>query len=124
MWAHAPDNGNDGVNNFSPRVDFYLGTTMVGSATASGAIDYYEALVTGVAAGSRSALIVSGTEADAMAPFETATARAAGASRVAAAAGVEAASCCPGTAVVCCLAPCSDAAVHPLNAITPRSIEH
>ncbi|HEY0480096.1 MAG TPA: hypothetical protein VGD37_21395 [Kofleriaceae bacterium] len=54
MWAHAPDNGNDGVNNYSPHVDFYLGTTMVGSVSPGGGdpVDYYQVDVTGVAAGS------------------------------------------------------------------------
>lgn len=54
MWAHAPDNGSDGVNNYSPQVDFYMGTTMVGSVSIneSSPIDYYEVDVSGVAAGS------------------------------------------------------------------------
>ena len=52
MWAHAPDYGNDAVANYSPKVEFYLGTTMTGSVAASGAIDYYQVDVTGVAAGS------------------------------------------------------------------------
>jgi hypothetical protein len=54
MWAHAPDYGDDGVNNYSPHVDFFLGTTMVGSVsrTANDPIDYYEVEATGVAAGS------------------------------------------------------------------------
>jgi len=54
MWAHAPDSGNDNVNNYSPHVDFYLGTTMVKSVTISGndPVDYYQADITGVAAGS------------------------------------------------------------------------
>src|SRR5499427_8074803 len=54
IWAHAPDYGNDSVNGYAPTVDFYLGTTMVGSAsgTTGGMIDYYEVDVTGVAAGS------------------------------------------------------------------------
>jgi hypothetical protein len=52
MWAHAPDYGNDGVSNYSPKVDFYLGTMMVGSVAANGQIDYYETKVDNVAAGS------------------------------------------------------------------------
>ena len=54
IWAHAPDYGADNVNGYAPSVDFYLGTTKVGSvsASASGPIDYYELDVTGVAAGS------------------------------------------------------------------------
>src|SRR5262252_1521188 len=47
IWAHAPDYGNDSVNGYAPTVDFYLGTTMVGSAsgTSGGMIDYYEVYV-------------------------------------------------------------------------------
>jgi len=54
MWAHAPDNGSDGVNNYAPKVEFFLGTTMVGSVSigAGDPIDYYETDITGVAAGS------------------------------------------------------------------------
>jgi hypothetical protein len=54
IWAHAPDYGADSVNGYAPSVDFYLGTTKVGSATASasGPIDYYEFDLTGVATGS------------------------------------------------------------------------
>lgn len=52
MWAHAPDYGSDAVANYSPRVDFYLGTTMVGSVSAGGMIDYYEVTVPDVPAGS------------------------------------------------------------------------
>jgi hypothetical protein len=54
MWAHAPDYGSDSVNGYSPQVDFYLGTTMVGSIAIGNTdpIDYYEVDVPGVAAGS------------------------------------------------------------------------
>src|SRR5262249_8414014 len=54
MWAHAPDTGSDGVNNYSPHVDFYLGNTLVKSVSigVKDMIDYYEADVSGVAAGS------------------------------------------------------------------------
>src|SRR5436190_9254739 len=54
IWAHAPDYGNDSVNGYAPRVDFYLGTMMVGSATVtpSGRYDYYQVDVTNVPAGS------------------------------------------------------------------------
>ena len=54
IWAHAPDTGNDSVNGYSPQVDFYLGTTMVGSVHigTNDPIDYYEVDVTGIAAGS------------------------------------------------------------------------
>ena len=52
MWAHAPDYGNDAVANYSPKVEFYLGTMMSGSVAASGAIDYYQVDITGVPAGS------------------------------------------------------------------------
>ena len=54
IWAHAPDTGNDSANGYSPAVDFYLGTTMVGTVTKTNAdpIDYYEVDATGVAAGS------------------------------------------------------------------------
>src|ERR1043166_9405413 len=52
MWAHAPDYGNDAVANYSPKVEFFLGTMMSGSVAASGAIDYYQVDITGVPAGS------------------------------------------------------------------------
>ena len=54
IWAHAPDSGNDNVKGYSPLVEFYLGTMMVGSSSASqsGASDYYQVDVTGVPAGS------------------------------------------------------------------------
>jgi hypothetical protein len=54
MWAHAPDYGSDSANGYSPQVDFYLGTTMVGSVAIGNGdpIDYYEVDVPGVAAGS------------------------------------------------------------------------
>jgi hypothetical protein len=52
MWAHAPDYGNDGVANYSPKVEFYLGTMMVASVAASGSVDYYQFDATGVPAGS------------------------------------------------------------------------
>src|SRR5262249_40442930 len=54
IWAHAPDGGNDAVNGYSPKVDFYLGTNMVGSVslTANDPVDYYEVDTTGVPAGS------------------------------------------------------------------------
>jgi hypothetical protein len=54
MWAHAPDSGSDNVNNYSPRVEFYLGTTMIKSVTITenDPVDYYQADVTGVPAGS------------------------------------------------------------------------
>jgi len=53
IWAHAPDYGSDGVNNYSPDVDIYLGSTLVSSvhATTSSPYDYYQVDVTGVAAG-------------------------------------------------------------------------
>lgn len=54
IWAHAPDYGPDNVNNYSPRVDFYLGTQQVGSVqlTASDPVDQYEVDLTGIPAGS------------------------------------------------------------------------
>jgi hypothetical protein len=54
MWAHAPDTGNDNVKSFSPRVDFFLGTTMVGSValTNNDPVDYYEVDAKNVPAGS------------------------------------------------------------------------
>jgi hypothetical protein len=47
IWGHAPT--QDG---FAARLDFYLGTTKVGSAARSNQTDYYQVDVTGVAAGS------------------------------------------------------------------------
>lgn len=66
MWAHAPDQGDDNINDgYSPRVDFYLGTMMVGSAGASGAADYYQFDIKNVPAGtyelSVRSLLKSGT---------------------------------------------------------------
>ncbi|HEX8114366.1 MAG TPA: hypothetical protein VF516_41835 [Kofleriaceae bacterium] len=66
MWAHAPDQGSDEVNDgYSPRVDFYLGTQMVGSVAATGAADYYQLDIPNVAAGtyelSVRSLLKSGT---------------------------------------------------------------
>jgi len=54
IWAHAPDTGSDSVNGYSPAVDFYLGTMMVGSVspTTNDMIDYYQVDATGVPAGS------------------------------------------------------------------------
>lgn len=52
MWAHAPDNGSDGVSNYSPKVEFYLGTTMVGSVSAGSRVDYYQVDVKDVPVGS------------------------------------------------------------------------
>ncbi|TMQ28599.1 MAG: hypothetical protein E6J90_00295 [Deltaproteobacteria bacterium] len=54
VWAHAPDYGGDNVNSYSPHVDFYLGTTMIGSVSPGGGdpVDYYEAQATGVPTGS------------------------------------------------------------------------
>jgi hypothetical protein len=46
IWGHAPTQ-----NGFAARLDFYLGTTMVGSAARSGMQDYYQVDATGVAAG-------------------------------------------------------------------------
>ena len=53
MWAHAPDYGSDTVNGYSPQVDFYMGTTKVGSVAigTSDPIDYYEVDVPNVATG-------------------------------------------------------------------------
>jgi hypothetical protein len=61
IWAHAPDYGNDSVNGYAPSVDFYLGTTKVGSAsvTPNGPIDYYQLDVTGVATGSYEVFVSS-----------------------------------------------------------------
>jgi hypothetical protein len=67
IWAHAPDQGDDNKNDgYSPRVDFYLGTMMVGSVPAKdGAADYYQLDVPNVAAGtyelSVRSLLKSGT---------------------------------------------------------------
>jgi hypothetical protein len=54
VWAHAPDVGNDSVNGYSPHVDFFLGTQMVGSVSIGkdDPIDYYQVDVPGVPAGS------------------------------------------------------------------------
>ncbi len=53
VWAHAPDQGDDNKNDgFSPHVDFYLGTMMVGGMDAkAGATDYYQLDIPNVAAG-------------------------------------------------------------------------
>jgi hypothetical protein len=67
VWAHAPDQGGDNKNDgYSPRVDFYLGTMMVGSVPAKdGAADYYQLDVPNVPAGtyelSVRSLLKSGT---------------------------------------------------------------
>src|SRR5215468_8236514 len=44
VWAHAPDQGDDNKNDgYSPHVDFYLGTQMIGGMDAkTGASDYYQ----------------------------------------------------------------------------------
>ena len=54
VWAHAPYAGSGTANNYAPQVDFYLGTDKIGSVMrgADDPIDYYEAMVTGVPAGS------------------------------------------------------------------------
>jgi len=54
IWAHAPDMGNDNLRGYSPRVDFFLGTTMIGSVrpTDTSMVDYYQVDATNVAAGS------------------------------------------------------------------------
>lgn len=54
LWAHAPDSGSDNVNNYSPRVEFYLGTTLVKAITitSNDPVDYYQADATNVPAGS------------------------------------------------------------------------
>jgi hypothetical protein len=54
IWGHAPNLNNDGVRGYSPQVDFYLGTNMVGSVrlTENDEVDYYEVTVPNVAAGS------------------------------------------------------------------------
>ncbi|HEX3481446.1 MAG TPA: hypothetical protein VHT91_40815, partial [Kofleriaceae bacterium] len=53
VWAHAPDQGDDNKNSgFSPHVDFYLGTMMVGGMDAKdNASDYYQLDIPNVAAG-------------------------------------------------------------------------
>jgi hypothetical protein len=67
VWVHAPDQGEDNKNDgYSPRVDFYLGTAMVGSVPATdGAADYYQLDIPNVAAGtyelSAKSLLKSGT---------------------------------------------------------------
>ena len=54
IWAHAPDSGSDNVRGYSPRVDIFLGTTMIGSIrpTDTSMIDYYQVDATNVPAGS------------------------------------------------------------------------
>jgi hypothetical protein len=47
IWGHAPTQGG-----YAARLDFYLGTMLVGSAARSNMQDYYEVTVTGIAAGS------------------------------------------------------------------------
>ncbi len=47
IWGHAPT--RDG---YAARLDFYLGTTMVGSVARGNMVDYYELTLTGIAAGS------------------------------------------------------------------------
>jgi hypothetical protein len=69
MWAHAPNRHEDSVNGYAPRVDFYLGTTMVGSVTIDedDPVDYYQVDVAGVAAGSYELFVrshVGGTTVD------------------------------------------------------------
>ena len=67
VWAHAPDQGDDNKNSgFSPHVDFYLGTMMVGGMDAKdGASDYYQLDIPNVPAGtyelSVRSLLKSGT---------------------------------------------------------------
>lgn len=67
VWAHAPDQGDDNKNDgFSPQVDFYLGTMMVGSVPAKdGSADYYQLDIPNVLAGtyelSVRSLLKSGT---------------------------------------------------------------
>ncbi len=67
VWAHAPDQGDDNKNDgFSPHVDFYLGTMMVGGMDAKdGAADYYQLDIPNVPAGtyelSVRSLLKSGT---------------------------------------------------------------
>src|SRR5262249_29247492 len=83
VWAHAPDQGDDNKNDgYSPHVDFYLGTMLVGGMDAkSGASDYYQLDIPNVAAGtyelSVRSLLKSGTVADVHAPVKV-TARPAG----------------------------------------------
>jgi len=69
MWAHAPDRHDDAVNGYAPKVDFYLGTTMVGSVsiTDNDPVDYYQVDVPAVAAGSYELFVrshVGGTTVD------------------------------------------------------------
>jgi len=54
VWAHAPYAGSGTANNYAPEVDFFLGTDKIGTVTrgASDPIDDYEAMKTGVPAGS------------------------------------------------------------------------
>jgi hypothetical protein len=54
IWAHAPFQGTGNIRGYCPQVDFYLGTTMVGTArvTSDGPSDYYEVNVPNVPAGS------------------------------------------------------------------------
>jgi hypothetical protein len=54
VWAHAPYFGSGSANGYAPQVDFYLGTTNIGTVTrgSNDPIDYYEVMKTGVAAGS------------------------------------------------------------------------
>jgi hypothetical protein len=54
IWGHAPNLQNDGIRGYSPQVDFYLGTNMVGSVrlTDNSDVDYYEVTATNVPAGS------------------------------------------------------------------------
>jgi hypothetical protein len=53
VWAHAPYAGSGTANNYAPQVDFYLGTTKIGTVTrgAGDPIDDYEVMSTGVTAG-------------------------------------------------------------------------
>ena len=62
IWGHAPDLGSDNVRNYSPRVDVFLGTTMIGSSirpTETSMIDYYQVDATNVPAGSYEIMIRS-----------------------------------------------------------------
>lgn len=54
VFAHAPYAGRGTVNNYAPEVDFYLGTTKIGTVTRGpdDPIDEFIVTVTGVAAGS------------------------------------------------------------------------
>jgi hypothetical protein len=67
MWAHAPDQGPDNKNDgYSPHVDFYLGTMLVGGMDAKdNASDYYQLDIPNVPAGtyelSVKSLLGSGT---------------------------------------------------------------